>query len=138
MKINDKAHFAPSPRSSPLPVGMWEYSCGLEFRIADDGVSTLLCSAVLQAGFRKKEPDDSGSTKDWCGGFGGSRRATRPPQYDASVFGCARYEEPGKKDKKNPKDLRGIKLWLYGMTSGSPQEDLESAASSPKAWPSLF
>lgn len=34
---------------------MWEYSCGKRFRIADDGVSTLQRSAVLQAGLKKKK-----------------------------------------------------------------------------------
>lgn len=35
----------------PFPTRMWEYSCGIRFRIADDGVSTLQRLAVLQAGF---------------------------------------------------------------------------------------
>lgn len=49
MKINENL----SPRQDVA------YSCGSGFRIADDGVSTLLCSVPLQAGSFKKEADDA-------------------------------------------------------------------------------
>ena len=52
MKINgEKIRRSNSFPSLLFFIRMREYSCGKGFRIADDGVSTLQRSAVLQAGF---------------------------------------------------------------------------------------